>query len=131
MRHLRAALRSHQFHRIAIVAALLVLGGAVAEYYVERGAGGVSSFGDSLWWAVVTATTVGYGDLSPVTSAGRAIAVVLMVVGIGVIGTFTATIASWFIEQDQAGKPNQDEDLRGRLDAIEGKLDELLRRLGS
>lgn len=130
LRHLRGALRSHQFHRIAVVAVLLVLGGAVAEYYVERDAGGVSSFGDSLWWAIVTATTVGYGDLSPVTPAGRAIAVVLMVVGIGVIGAFTATIASWFIEQDQAGKPHHDDDLQRRLAAIEGKLDELLRRRG-
>ena len=106
-----------------------MLAGALLEYYVERDAGGVSSFGDALWWAVVTATTVGYGDLSPVTSTGRVIAVVLMFVGIGVIGAFTATIASWFIEQEHmADRPQQGDDVRRRLDAIDAKLDALLRR---
>lgn len=127
LRHLRSALRYHRFHWVAAVAGLTVLGGAVAEYYVERGAGGVSTFGDALWWAVVTATTVGYGDLSPVTPAGRMIAVALMFVGIGVIGAFTATIASWFIEQERVDAP-ADLDLQRRLDTIEAKLDELLRR---
>ena len=129
LRHLRGALRHRRFHWVAAVAVLTVVGGAVAEYYVERGSGGVSSFGDSLWWAVVTATTVGYGDLSPVTPAGRVIAVVLMLVGIGVIGAFTATIASWFIEQERvAEEPAPAAVLQRRLDTIEAKLDELLRR---
>ena len=128
LRHLSAAVRRHHFHRVAAVAVLTVLGGAVAEYYVERGAGGVTSFGDALWWAIVTATTVGYGDLSPVTPVGRAIAVVLMIVGIGVIGAFTATVASWFIEQDRVEKQPPDDDLRERLARIEAKLDALLRR---
>ena len=128
LRHLRSALRHHRFHWVATVAVLTVLGAAVAEYYVERGAGSVRSFGDSLWWAVVTATTVGYGDLSPVTPAGRVIAVALMLVGIGVIGAFTATVASWFIEQERAEEPGETQQLSQRLDAIEAKLDELLRR---
>jgi voltage-gated potassium channel len=58
--------------------------------------------GDALWWAVVTATTIGYGDLSPVTVEGRLIAVVLMLTGIGVIGVFTATVASFFFEQERS-----------------------------
>jgi voltage-gated potassium channel len=131
LRHLRGALRHRRFHWVAAVALLTVLGGAVAEYYVERGAGGVTSFGDALWWAVVTATTVGYGDLSPVTPAGRVIAVVLMFVGIGVIGAFTATIASWFIEQEHAEERPGEALLHERLETIEAKLDELLRRKGS
>ena len=112
---------------MALVAGLTVLGGALAEYYVERRAGSMTSFGDSLWWAIVTATTVGYGDLSPVTTEGRIIAVALMLVGIGVIGVFTATVASWFVEQERAPEP-ADADLRRRLEAIEGKLDALIRQ---
>jgi voltage-gated potassium channel len=129
LRHLRGALGHRQFHWVALVASLTVLAGAVAEYAVERGSGGVSSFGDSLWWAVVTATTVGYGDLSPVTTAGRVIAVVLMLVGIGVIGAFTATVASWFVEQGREEKALPDvSELHRRLEVIEAKLDELLQR---
>ena len=130
LRQLRGALRHHRFHWVAAIALLTVLGGAIAEYYVERGAGGVTSFGDALWWAIVTATTVGYGDLSPVTPAGRVIAVVLMLVGIGVIGAFTATIASWFIEHERVEEPANHEHLHRRLDQIENKLDEVLRRHG-
>jgi voltage-gated potassium channel len=54
----------------------------------------ITSFGDALWWACVTVTTVGYGDYSPVTTQGRVIAVVLMVVGIGVVGSVTASVAT-------------------------------------
>lgn len=129
LRHLRRALGRRRFHWVAIVAVLTVVGGALGVYAVERNAGGVRTLGDALWWATVTATTVGYGDLSPVTPAGRLIAVVLMIVGIGVIGAFTATIASWFIEQERAEpRPEGEDDLRRCLAAIETKLDQLLRR---
>jgi voltage-gated potassium channel len=83
----------------------------------------IGSFGDALWWAVVTATTVGYGDVSPVTLEGRLIAVVLMLTGIGVIGVFTATVASAFFEEE---KDSQLADLAARLESIEHKLNELL-----
>ena len=51
-----------------------------------------------MWWAVVTTTTVGYGDYTPVTQVGRAIATVVMIVGIGLIGTVSATVAAWFVD---------------------------------
>ena len=129
LRHLRAAMARRRFHWVALVAAITIVGGALAEYYVERRAGVMTTFGDSLWWAIVTATTVGYGDLSPVTPEGRVIAVVLMFVGIGVIGVFTATIASWFVEQELDEPP--DADIRRRLEVIEEKLDRLLQRKDS
>src|SRR5258706_10881961 len=73
--------------------------GAMGILAVERGQNNsIQSVGDALWWAVVTTTTVGYGDVSPVTGEGRLIAVALMVVGIGFIGVFTATITSFFLE---------------------------------
>lgn len=90
--------------RIVIYAAsttiLLVLIAALAVYQTERDAPGanIATFGDALWWACVTITTVGYGDLSPVTTEGRCIAVAMMICGIALIGTVTATIASWLVE---------------------------------
>jgi len=78
--------------------------GAVAVLDAERGAADakIQTFGDALWWAATTVTTVGYGDRFPVTGSGRIIAVVLMLVGIGVVGTVTASVASWIIERDAA-----------------------------
>jgi voltage-gated potassium channel len=55
------------------------------------------NFGDALWWSFVTVTTVGYGDLSPASIGGRIIASVLMVVGIGLIGSLVSTITSFFL----------------------------------
>ena len=79
---------------------LLVLIAALAVYQTERDAPGadITTFGDALWWACVTIPTVGYGDLSPVTTEGRCIAVAMNICGIALIGTVTATIASWLVE---------------------------------
>ena len=57
----------------------------------------MTKFGDALWWALVTATTVGYGDISPETSGGRIVAGILMIVGIGLIGMITGSIATFFV----------------------------------
>lgn len=64
----------------------------------------ITTFGDAIWWAIVTITTVGYGDLYPVTLLGRVIAVVLMLSGIVVIGILTAALASWLVEEIKADK---------------------------
>ncbi|MDP6512605.1 MAG: ion channel [SAR202 cluster bacterium] len=62
---------------------------------VETTAGSqINSFEDALWWSIVTVTTVGYGDMTPVTATGRAMAMVLMLVGIGLFGGLTANLAS-------------------------------------
>jgi voltage-gated potassium channel len=80
---------------------LLVTIAALAMLDVERHVPGatITSFGDALWWAVVTITTVGYGDMSPVSLPGRIIAVGIMVAGIALLGTVTAMLASWFLER--------------------------------
>jgi voltage-gated potassium channel len=90
---------------------------------LERGLT-VESIGDAYWWAIVTVTTVGYGDMSPKTTEGRLIAAALMVVGIGVISVFTATLASFFLSTDQ---PSEIARLEQRLESIEAKLDALLK----
>lgn len=85
----------------------------------------ITNFGTALWWAIVTCTTVGYGDHSPVTPAGQGIAVVLMLVGIALLSIITANIASLFVEQDVQ---EENEALRAELDSVNAKLDELLQR---
>lgn len=90
-------------------------------YAFEKDAPGsnITSLGDALWWAAVTTTTVGYGDHSPVTTDGRAIALLLMVVGIGLVGVVTANVAAYFVEREQAEEMAV---LREQLDRIEALL---------
>ena len=68
---------------------------------VERNAPGsnIHTFGDAAWWTIATMTTVGYGDHYPVTTEGRFIGAALMISGIALLGTVTATLASWITEQ--------------------------------
>ncbi len=80
--------------RLLGVIAVLILGGTAGLAFFED-----RSLPDALWWSVVTLTTVGFGDISPVSFGGRLIGVVLMFFGIGVLGMFTATIAGVFVEQ--------------------------------
>lgn len=77
---------------INIVTLILGAGGI---YLAEKGTT-VHSFSDAIWWAFVTATTVGYGDISPTTTAGRLIAGVLMIMGIAFVSMLTGTIATYF-----------------------------------
>ncbi|WP_310602373.1 potassium channel family protein [Anaerosporobacter sp.] len=81
------------FKYIILITTFFIIVCAVGMSYFEG-----TSFSDSIWWSFVTTTTVGYGDLSPTTSEGRIIAVILMVVGIGLIGSLTSTITSYFMK---------------------------------
>ena len=77
---------------------LVVIAGAIQA---EVDTKDFHSFWDGVWWAVVTVTTVGYGDVTPTTVTGRVVAVALMLVGIGFLAVLTATIASRFVKQDR------------------------------
>jgi voltage-gated potassium channel len=111
---------------LLVVVALVFVAGALMREF-EHGVEGsnIASFPDALWWAATTITTVGYGDRFPVTSAGRGVAVVLMIVGIALLGIVTASIAAFFVEQEQ--KPEQ-ADLVAELRAIRERLEALERR---
>jgi len=86
---------------VVSTASLLVYIGALAVLDAEQNAAGanIRNFGDALWWAVTTITTVGYGDYYPVTLVGRLVAVGLMIGGIAVLGVVTASLASWMVSQ--------------------------------
>lgn len=64
----------------------------------------IQSFGDALWWSMVTVTTVGYGDLFPVTAEGRFVGTFLIFTGIGLFSTVTALIASWVMKDSKPSK---------------------------
>jgi voltage-gated potassium channel len=114
-------LTHHNLHFVLLSVAVIVFAAAGLEVAFEVHAKGstIHGFADALWWAVVTVTTVGYGDKFPVTAAGRGVAVVLMLVAIGLIGVLTATVASFFVgekaDEEQAA-------LDQRLDRIEAML---------
>ncbi len=105
---------------VAFVAALAVLS-------VERGRpeATIKNLGDSVWWAAETMTTVGYGDVYPVTAWGRTIAVGLMICGIGLLGTVTATLASWLVENVSATEESDTTRLLARIDQLEAKIEAL------
>ncbi|MCB0987754.1 MAG: two pore domain potassium channel family protein [Microthrixaceae bacterium] len=83
----------------AVGAAVVCAGGALLP---RLDPGVASSFGDGLWWAVVTTTTVGYGDISPTTTGGRVLAAALMIAGIGMLGALTGEVAERFLAQRNA-----------------------------
>lgn len=110
-------------------ALLLAFVGALAELSAERHAPGATivNFGDAIWWATTTMTTVGYGDTYPVTVIGRWVAAALMVGGVALLGTVTATFASWLVDRVSTVSSSEAE-LRATVDRLEAKLDLLLQQ---
>lgn len=111
--------------------ALVVGCGALAALDAERGHPGatITTFGDGLWWAMSTVTTVGYGDVYPVTGTGRLVGVGLMLAGIALLGTVTAAIASFLLDQvrgaEVAGRAvtaRDIADLRAEIHALRDQL---------
>lgn len=86
-----------------LLAILMVIFSSIAILQVEHDPkSNIKTAEDAIWWAYVTITSVGYGDKFPVTTEGRIIAALLMTVGVCLFGTFTAFLASWFVEQTNA-----------------------------
>ena len=90
---------------------------------------GFDTFGKSLWWAVQTVTTVGYGDEVPQTSTGKGLAALLMVVGVAFVSVLTATVTAGLVERRRRDRP--EDPINEALDVlkrIEQRLDAVERR---
>ncbi|MBC7298317.1 MAG: potassium channel family protein [Demequina sp.] len=124
---------------VVLSAVLLIWIAAVAILGAERGVPGsnITNFGDAVWWAIVTTTTVGYGDFYPVTVTGRVVSGALMVLGISLIGVITASVAAWFVrlttaesdERDEASIAKNEQEigrLHDKIDVLQEKIDTLL-----
>lgn len=87
---------------VGTVAFLTISLAAIAILVVEpRDEANITTAADALWWAFATVTTVGYGDVYPVTDAGRAIAAALMIIGVGLFGVLSGSVASLFLGGDE------------------------------
>ena len=145
IRRSRDVLSHKGLHFVLLTVAMIIFACAGLATVAERSAhgGNIHNFGEGLWWAVVTVTTVGYGDHYPVTALGQGVAVVLMLVGIGLIGVLTATVVSYFVEQDKDRDSidrgvmraeleearAERQNLAAKLDAVQAQLAELLTRM--
>ena len=87
----------------------------------------VRNLGDGIWWALVTITTVGYGDITPLTTVGRVVASSLMFLGLGLIATITAIVSAKFIQNFVDHHTN--DDVLEKLDEMQLELDEIKKKL--
>ncbi|MBK9180908.1 MAG: potassium channel family protein [Acidimicrobiales bacterium] len=135
----RTARLVSQLNRVAVLAGASLLVCTIIVYRAERPDNGFDSFGDALWWGIVTLTTVGYGDIVPETRVGRFGATALMLTGIAVVGGLAATLSSFLgIGAEQAAAEAQTsaaeaepapDDLRDEIRRLGDQLAELNRRL--
>ena len=106
-----------------------VAGLAVTEAERQVDGANIQGVGDGWWWAITTMATVGYGDTYPVSTQGRIVGTALMIMGVALLGTITASIASNFNSTDSEDSSNgtssasEVDDLKKRVAALEGKLE--------
>lgn len=104
------------FLAVSLVAMLLVVMASLSILQFENADNSnIRTAEDALWWAMTTVTTVGYGDRYPVTTEGRAVAVVLMCAGVGLFGTFSGLLAAWFLSPDTKREEKEIDALREEI----------------
>ena len=99
----------------------MIAAGFVSAFFmwrVEHNAPGatITAFRYAIWWAIETTTTVGYGDYTPVTLLGRIIATAVMIVGIGLIGTVSASVAAWFVRRHSEPSTEPDDVMSAEIE---------------
>ncbi|GLI27327.1 voltage-gated potassium channel [Agromyces rhizosphaerae] len=97
---------------------LIVYLGALAMVDAERGHGDIDTLGEGLWWALVTITTVGYGDMTPVTTTGQLVAAAVMFAGIALLGVVTASFASWIVDRVAQHDASEQAATRAQVDEL-------------
>jgi voltage-gated potassium channel len=111
------------FHGVALVVVLVImLSAALMAFFERESEGSIKSFGDAVWWAITTVTTVGYGDAFPITPEGRGVAIFLMIAGIVFYGILTANLAAYFVESDEASEGKK---LNAKLDDMAARLERI------
>ena len=117
LRTMKSVVSQRSFVYVLSVTALFVVVAAQLLHMLEPMPGG---FADGLWWAIVTTTSVSYGDITPQTTAGRFVAVMLMLAGTALIATVAASVSAYFVG---AERTEEYEDLKARLSRIEPMLE--------
>jgi voltage-gated potassium channel len=120
----RALTSGDALRLVALITVFVVVVSGAVESVVDTG--DFHSLWDAIWWAVVTVTTVGYGDVYPTTVQGRIVAMVVMLVGIGFLSVLTATIASHFVKTERGTETTE---IMATLKRVEAELAELRRQL--
>ncbi|MBN1489758.1 MAG: ion transporter [Phycisphaerae bacterium] len=111
------------FAAASLVSIILLVFGSIAILQCETAEGSnIHTARDALWWSFVTITTVGYGDRYPVTWEGQVVAAILMTAGVGLFGTFTGFIASWFLAPGEKEQEDELEAVRKELTEIKAIL---------
>ena len=101
LRLITSLFRRGHIERFMAAAGLLLFNGVLIVYFYERDAPGanITTLGSAMWWAVVTVSTVGYGDTYPVTIGGRVVATGIMAIGILALAVITAQVSSSYVDQ--------------------------------
>jgi len=115
----------------------ILISGASIFYFFEHGINpNVNSIDDAIWYALITITTVGFGDITPQTIGGRVATVIIIVSGIGFVSYLAATITGWFFESTKKEDEEIEEDLetfrkdvRNQLTSIQKDIEEIKRIL--
>lgn len=116
---------------VGTIAFLVLALSASGILLVERGPeANIRTAEDAVWWSITTITTVGYGDKYPVTLAGRMIAAALMFTGVGLFGTLSGVIASFFLGDNKAkaAEAAKQDALFAKIDALQRQVEELGRK---
>lgn len=110
-------IKTNNFNYTLLIGLLVLIVASILMTFIEK-----IDFFDSLWWSIVTVTTVGYGDIYPKTILGKIVATILMFMGIGLIGSLTSTISTYFINKESK-KSKEDYKTKVLKDSIKSLQD--------